>query len=82
MKSEIFNKAIYFRNMIRFVYLLNEMVVEPYSISVTKNGKKYLYARVPAANQVKRFEFSGIANIKVLKDKKFSPIIHINTLAS
>jgi len=82
MKSEIFSKAIHFRNMIQFLYFLNEMVVEPYFISCEKNGRKYLYGRIPASNQVKRFEFTAIANIRVLKNRKFSPVIPIKSLVN
>jgi hypothetical protein len=80
MKTEIFSKAIYLRNMIKFLYFLSEITVEPYFISCEKNGKKYLYGRIPSSNQIKRFEFSAIANIKVLNHKRFSPIIPIKAL--
>jgi hypothetical protein len=79
MKSEIFSKAIHFRNMIRFFYFLDEVIIEPYLISCAKTGKKYLYGRLPSSNQVKRFEFSAITNIRVLRDRKFSPVIPIRS---
>jgi hypothetical protein len=82
MKSEIFSKAIHFRNMIKFLYFLNEITVEPYFISCEKDGRKYLYGRIPTSNQVKRFEFSAIANIKILNNKRFSPIIPIKSLVN
>ncbi len=80
MKTEIFSKAIYYRNMIKFLYFLNETVIEPYFISCEKTGKKYLYGRIPSSNHVKRFEFSAITNIKILGDKKFSPVIPIRNM--
>lgn len=80
MKTEIFSKAIYYRNMIKFLYFLSETVIEPYFISCEKSGKKFLYGRIPSSNQVKRFEFSAITNIKILKDKRFSPVIPIKYL--
>jgi hypothetical protein len=82
MKSEIFSRAIHFRNAIRFLYCMSEIVVEPYFICCERTGKKYLYGRVPSSNQVKKFEFSSIVNIKVLKDRKFSPLIPINNLSN
>jgi hypothetical protein len=80
MKTEIFSKAIHLRNMIKFLYFLSEVTVEPYFISCEKNGKKYLYGRIPSSNQVSRFEFGAIANIKVLNNKRFSPLIPIKSL--
>jgi hypothetical protein len=80
MKTEIFSKAIHLRNMIRFLYFLSEITMEPYFISCEKNGKKYLYGRIPASNQVQKFEFSAIANIKVLNGRRFSPVIPIKSL--
>jgi hypothetical protein len=77
MKTEIFTKAIHYRNLIRFIYFLDEMIIEPYFISSEKPGKKFLYGRIPGTNEVRRFEYSAIANIKVLKDKRFSPVIPI-----
>jgi hypothetical protein len=68
--------------MIKFLYFMSEIVVEPYFISCEKNGKKYLYGRIPSSNQVKKFEFCAIANIKVLGDKRFSPVIPIKFLAN
>jgi hypothetical protein len=76
MKSEIFSKAIHFRNMIKFLYFLSEITVEPYFISCEKMEKISLWP-IPSSNQVKRFEFSAIANIKVLNNKRFSPVIPI-----
>jgi hypothetical protein len=80
MKSEIFSKAINRRFMIQFLYFLNEIIIEPYFISCEKSGKKFLYGRIPSSNQVKRFEFTAIANIKVLNNRRFSPVIPIKSL--
>jgi len=77
MKSEIFISAITRRNKIRFVYGTDEILIEPYYLSKEKNGKKVIYGRMCNTNEIKKFEYNKIANIKILKDKKFSPIIPI-----
>jgi len=78
MKTEIFASAIYNRNKIRFLYGLTEVLLEPYYIMTEKSGKKVIYGRPNNSNEVKKFDFKQIANIKVLKSKRFSPIIRIN----
>jgi hypothetical protein len=77
MKSEIFSKAIFNRNQIKFLYGLNEVVLDPYYISLEKTGKKVIYGRVYNSSEVKKFEYERIANIKVIKNVKFSPVIPI-----
>lgn len=77
MKSEIFSFAIHNRNQVRFLYGLNEVLIEPYYISQEKTGKKFIYGRVSGSNEVKRFNYESIVNIKVLNRVKFSPIIPI-----
>ncbi|MCL6493280.1 MAG: hypothetical protein K6T54_00725 [Ignavibacterium sp.] len=82
MKTEIFREAIKSRSKIRFYYGLYQWVVEPYYISRDKNGNKVLYAKVSSSNEVKKFDFRKMANIKVFRDYKFSPIIPIIPMAS
>ncbi len=77
MKTEIFSHAIHNRNQIRFLYGLNEVFMEPYYISREKSGKKFIYGRISGSNEVKRFNYESIVNIKVLNKVKFSPIIPI-----
>jgi hypothetical protein len=77
MKTEIFSYAIHNRNQIRFLYGLNEILMEPYYISREKSGKKFIYGRISGSNEVKRFNYENIVNIKVLSRVKFSPIIPI-----
>lgn len=77
MKTKIFQSAIGNRKKIRFLYGLNEVILEPYYISIDKGGHKVLYGRVNGSNEIKRFEYKAICNIKVLDFKKFSPIIPI-----
>ncbi len=77
MKSEIFSKAIYNRNSIKFLYLLNEVTIDPYFISQDKSGKKIIYGKAYNSSEIKKFEFDKIVNIKVLRKNKFSPIIPI-----
>lgn len=82
MKTEIFREAIKSRSKIRFYYGLDEWVVEPYYISRNKNGNKVLYAKVSSSNEVKKFDFCKMANIKIFRNYKFSPIIPIIPMAS
>lgn len=77
MKSEIFTTAISNRQKIRFLYGLNEIVLEPYMISVNKKGNKVIYGRVDKTNVIKMFRYDNIFNIKTLSWNRFSPIIPI-----
>ncbi len=77
MKSELFAKAIMNRKRVRFIYGLEEIILEPYFISKNANGKKVIYGRPINSNEVKRFEYTKIYNIKLLSLKRFSPIIPI-----
>ncbi len=77
MKSEIFSSAIYNRNTIKFLYLLNEVTIDPYFISQDKSGKKIIYGKTYNSSEIKKFEFDKIVNIRVLRKNKFSPIIPI-----
>lgn len=77
MKSEIFSQAIHNRNTIKFLYLLNEVTIDPYLISQDKSGKKIIYGKTYNSSEIKKFDFDKIVNIKVLKKNKFSPVIPI-----
>lgn len=77
MKSEIFSAAINNRNKVKFLYGLDEVVIDPYYIGKDGNGKKYLYGRLSYSKEVRRFEYLRIANIKILNGNRFSPIIPI-----
>lgn len=81
MKSKIFLDAIKSRNKIRFYYGLLQWYVEPYLISRTSKGK-VLYAKVCGTNEVRKFDFKKISNIKVYNKYKFSPVIPIIPLVS
>ena len=76
MKTEIFSMAITGRNKIKFLYGLNEVVLDPYYITRERNGKKVIYGKVFNSSIVKKFEYDRIANIKVLSNR-FSPVIPI-----
>lgn len=77
MKTTIFNSAISKRSKIRFLYGMEEVILEPYYVSVNKKGKKVLFGKIKGSNTIKMFEFSNIYNIKILELNKFSPIIPI-----
>ena len=82
MKTEIFKSAIKNRNRIRFIYGLNEVLIEPYYIMIERNGSKVVYGKVFQSSEVRKFSYSKIANIKVMDSKRFSPVIPIIPLAS
>lgn len=82
MKSLIFTNAIQKRKRIKFLYGLTENVIDPYFITTEKNGYKVLYGRNSKSNEIKRFEFRRIANIKVMENISFSPVIPIISQAS
>ena len=77
MKSIFFTTAIINRNRVKFLYGLNEVVLEPYYICRNKTGKKVLYGKVNGSNQIRTFEYEKMSNIKILGFEKFSPIIPI-----
>ncbi len=81
MKSEIFENAIYNRNQISFLYGLSEVVLDPYFIG-RESGRKVIYGKILNSSEIRKFEFFKIANIKILRRMKFSPVIpiipHIN----
>lgn len=75
MKSQLFSSAIMNRNRVRFLYKLNEVVLDPYYITVEKTGKKVIYGRMYNSNEIRKFEYDRIANIRILNARRFSPII-------
>jgi predicted DNA-binding transcriptional regulator YafY len=75
MKSQLFSSAIMNRNRVRFLYKLNEVVLDPYYITVEKTGKKVIYGRMYNSNEIRKFEYDRIANIRILNTRRFSPII-------
>ena len=82
MKTEIFLSAIRNRNNLRFLYDLKETVIEPYYVSRERTGKKVIYGRLSRTNEIKRFAYNKITNIRVMKNLRFSPVIPIIPLAS
>ncbi|HOJ17998.1 MAG: hypothetical protein GX452_03730 [Ignavibacteriales bacterium] len=82
MKSDIFSEAISNRYKIRFLYSTDIVEMDPYFIGQDRSGLKYIYGKTPGSNDVKKFEYRRIANIKIYKNKKFSPIIPIIPLVS
>lgn len=79
MKSEIFFNAIYNRFRIKFLYGLQEIELEPYFITNDKSGKKVIYGKTDFSNEIRKYEFGRIANIKILNKRRFSPIIPLNS---
>lgn len=77
MKTIYFTTAIFNRNRVKFLYGLNEVLLEPYYIGKNKNGEKTLYGRVNGVNEIRGFDYKKISNIKILGYEKFSPIIPI-----
>ena len=77
MKTNIFLTAIKNRNKLKFLYILTEIMIEPYYIAREKSGKKVIYGRVKKTNEIRKFEYEKISNIRVLNNVKFSPLIPI-----
>jgi hypothetical protein len=82
MKTDIFSAAIHSRSNLRFLYDLQEILIEPYYITRERSGKKVIYGRLKKTNEVRKFEYERISNIKVLNSFRFSPIIPIIPQAS
>ncbi len=81
-KSGLFTKAINTRNEVKFIYNLRTVNIHPYYISKNKYGRKVLYGRLTNSQVIEKFEFKYMANIKILSNKKFSPIIPMVSLVS
>jgi len=77
MKTTIFTWAINNRYKLKFLYNLNEVVLEPYLTSTNKQGKKVIYGRNSNTKEIRVFEYDKIYNLKVLNFNKFSPLIPI-----
>ena len=82
MKTDIFLSAIINRRNLRFIYGFKEILIEPYYLSREKNGKKIIYGRIKRTNEIKKFEYEKISNIRVLDKVRFSPLIPIIPQAS
>lgn len=82
MKTDIFIQAIRKRNNLQFLYGLQEVNLEPYYISKNPSGKKVIYGRLRNSNEIRKFEYNKIANIKIIESFRFSPRIPINSFAS
>ncbi|HOI30662.1 MAG TPA: hypothetical protein PLZ15_12970 [Melioribacteraceae bacterium] len=77
MKTIYFTTAIFNRNRVKFLYGLNEVLLEPYYVGRNKNGKKVIYGRINGHNEIRGFDYEKISNIKILGVERFSPIIPI-----
>jgi riboflavin synthase alpha subunit len=82
MKTDIFIHAIKKRNNLQFLYGLQEVNLEPYYIAKNKIGQKIIYGRVKNSNQIRKFEYNKIANIRIVESFRFSPRIPISAFAS
>jgi hypothetical protein len=82
MKTDIFVHAIRNRNNLQFLYGLQEVNIEPYYISKNNFGRKVIYGKVRSTNQIRKFEYYKIANIRIIHSFRFSPLIPINSFAS
>ena len=81
MKTDIFLRAIRNRQNLKFLYGLHEIMIEPYYVTRSKEGKKVIYGRLKSTNEIRKFDYDKIANIKIIESYKFSPLIPINTFA-
>jgi len=79
MKTDIFINAIKRRSNLKFLYRLQEFMIEPYYITRDRSGKKVIYGRVKSTNEIRKFEYDKIANIRIIESLRFSPIIPITS---
>jgi hypothetical protein len=77
MKTQIFYNAINNRKKIKFLYGMEEITLAPYFVAIDKSGQKVIYGKPDFSNQIKKYEYKRIANIKVLNRLRFSPVIPI-----
>ena len=82
LKTDIFISAIRNRQNLQFLFGLHRVNIEPYYIAKNKLGKKVIYGRVRNSNEIKKFEYDKIANIKIVDSSRFSPRIPLNSFAS
>jgi hypothetical protein len=82
MKTDIFIQAIQNRKILQFLYELHKINLEPYYISKNRFGKKIIYGRIKNSNEIRKFEYNKIANIRIIESFRFSPRIPINSFAS
>jgi len=82
MKTDIFIQAIRNRKNLQFLYGLQEVNLEPYYIARNIFGKKVIYGRLRSTNEIRKFEYNKIANIRILESFRFSPLIPLNAFAS
>jgi len=75
MKTNIFIDAIRNRRNLKFLYSTNEITLEPYYITKDRTGKKVIYGRIKSTNEIRKFEYGRIANIRVISSARFSPRI-------
>lgn len=81
MKTDIFIQAIRKRNNLQFLYGSQEVNLEPYYITKSQSGKKVIYGRLRNTNEIRKFEYDKIANIRIIESFRFSPRIPINSFA-
>jgi hypothetical protein len=81
MKTDIFIQAIRNRHNLQFLYGLQEITLEPYYVSKNRLGKKVIYGRIRSTNEIRKFEYDKIANIRIIESFRFSPLIPINSFA-
>lgn len=82
MKTDIFIQAIRNRKNLQFLYGLQEVNLEPYYITKNIFGRKVIYGRLRSTNEIRKFEYNRIANIRIIESFRFSPVIPINSFAS
>ena len=68
MKTDIFSLAISRRYKIKFIYRMSEIIMDPYYITSERNGKKVIYGKVFNTNEIRKFDYDKIANIKILNN--------------
>jgi hypothetical protein len=77
MKSDILTMAINRRSKVRFLYRMEEVIFDPYFILYEEDGSKAIYGKADTLQQLKKFDFRRIVNLKMLPLEHFNPDVPV-----
>lgn len=77
VKSEILSMAIKEQVKVRFLYGLNEIILDPYFILFEEDGTKAIYGMSAGGGDLRRYSCKKMANIKLLT-MHFQPIVPVS----
>lgn len=76
-KSEILSMAVREQVKVKFLYGLNEVVLDPYFILFEEDGTKAIYGKSSNEGDLRRYSCKKMANIRLLK-MHFNPVIPVS----